>query len=312
MMKKRFWIGFALFVMLFGTTAAVAPVATPEVYFQMKDALGDDNGPGTYQYPSNIAFKPYKGILDITEFKVWSEQPDEIYFDTTFADNANPWIAPEGFIHQNLRIMVDAIPGQGLTELPSPGANVRFQPESGWDFALRICGWGNSQLLVPQNQKIGHHPLKTQILGDNRTIRAVLPISVAGKPARNWHYYVFVGSFDGFGADFFRKVVPQPGEWVIGGGRGQTLEPLVMDLLASNSASQTSQLRSLDPAKGGMAMLAPVGNDLQGSGWPGWLLGLVLILGIGIASFFLCRWLKQRGNFSWFWIKNRKKAEKGA
>ena len=125
--------------------------ASPEVYFQMTDPVGDEHGYGTYQYPSNIAFKPYVGLFDITEFKVWTDRKGQIYFDTTFGRITNPWMAPEGFIHQNLRIFIDSVPKEGAQILHHRGANVSFNPNYAWDLCLKIVGWGNSRLLVFNN-----------------------------------------------------------------------------------------------------------------------------------------------------------------
>jgi carbohydrate-binding DOMON domain-containing protein len=276
----------------------------------MKDQVGDEHGYGTYQYPTNIAFKPYKGLFDITEFKVWAGKPGEVYFDTTFANNTNPWMAPEGFIHQNLRIMIDSIPGQGSTDLPYHGAYVRFNPKYAWDICLRIAGWGNSQLITPGDGKWRFNPLKAEMLPDNRTIRATIPESLIGKPARNWHYYVMVSSYDGFGEDFFRKVMKNRGEWVIGGGTDQTIEPQVMDILAPGD-SQIKQLKSFDPVTGKLAMLEPVGADLGTLNIGPWLLnllGLILILAIG---YFGYRMIKKGSKISWFWVKGKKDEETG-
>ncbi len=311
-MRRFLWVpGLLLLVFLLAGAAAA-----PEVYFQMKDPVGDEHGYGTYQYPSNVAFKPYQGLFDITEFKVWQQGPGEIAFDTTFANNTNPWMAPEGFIHQNVRIFVDSIPNQGATGLMQQGAYVRFDPKYAWDFCLRIAGWGNSQLITATPQKWQVQPLKTMLLGDHRTIRAVLPEKLVGRPARNWHYYVLVGSYDGFGEDFFRRVMKDPGEWVIGGGYDELIEPQVLDILAVDNASQVKQLRSFDVKTGQLAMLEPVGADLMGWKLPGWACLLLALLILALAIWFIHRLIKRKQcgrKISWFWVPNREsKAKKGA
>lgn len=295
-----------LLILLLGLLdTPLGAAATPEVYFEMKDPLGDEHGYGAYRYPSNVAFQPYQGLFDITEFKVWGEKPGLIYFDTTFVKVTNPWIAPEGFIHQNLRIMVDSIPEQGQTELPKKGAYVSFNPKYGWDFGLKVVGWGNSQVILNENGTLKYLPLKSEILGDNRTIRASIQESVIGKPNRNWKYYVLVGSFDGFGEDFFRRVRKDHGEWNIGGGLDQTIEPQVMDILAfeSGGQNQAKQLKSFDLKNNSLAILYPVGHGFIGLnllGWLGKFFGLVVLGGLGYGIYRLS--CKQQKIF-WFWIK---------
>ncbi len=308
-MKTRvIWV-----VLLIGfiiTSLGVA--APPEVYFEMKDPLGDEHGYGTYRYPSNVAFQPYKGLFDITEFKVWGEKPGIICFDTTFANITNPWMAPEGFIHQNLRIMVDSIPDQGETELPQKGAYVSFNPKYGWDFGLKVIGWGNSKIILQDNGKLKYQPLKTEKLADNRTIRASVEESVIGKPNRNWKYYVLVGSFDGFGEDFFRRVRKDHGEWNIGGGLDQVIEPQVMDILSleNSSQNQSKQLKSFDLNSSKLATLNPVGHGFSGLtllGWSGIVLGLLILGGLGYGIY---RLSSQRRRILWFWVKQPEPKEK--
>ena len=295
-------------VLLFSFLPASLVGAAAEVYFEMKDPLGDEHGYGSYCYPSNIAFQPYKGLFDITGFKVWSEKPGTIYFDTSFANITNPWMAPEGFIHQNIRILVDSIPERGQTELPKKGAYVGFSPKYGWDFCLKVVGWGNSQIIIDDNGNLKQHSLNAEKLADNRTVRASLPESLIGTPNRKWKYYVLVGSFDGFGEDFFRKVKKDHGEWVIGGGLDQTIEPQVLDILAyaSGSHNQANQLKSFDLNTNKLATLYPVGHGFSGLnllGWAGKLLGLVGITGLGYSIY---RLTGKRRKIFWFWVKQPK------
>jgi carbohydrate-binding DOMON domain-containing protein len=276
----------------------------PATYFEMADPVGDDYGYGAYQYPTNIAFKPYHGLFDLTRFKIWAGTPDELYFDTSFGVITNPWAAPEGFVHQNLRIFIDTRPGQGLLNLPQPGAYVRFDQKAAWEVCLKIVGWQNSQMLVVDGKKLRLWPLKTEVLGDGRTIRARVPRSRIGSPNKNWKYYVFVGSYDGFGEDFFRKVKRKNSEWVIGGGLDQVLEPQVMDLLApaQGAATQEKQLSSFNRETRQLAQIVPVGQRSAGN-WPvlvGWI-GGALILG-GLAALVFVKPKK----VSWFWVFKNK------
>jgi carbohydrate-binding DOMON domain-containing protein len=277
----------------------------PTVYFEMADPAGDDYGYGAYQYPTNIAFQPYQGLFDMTRFKVWAEKPGEIYFDTRFGAITNPWAAPEGFIHQNLRVFIDTCPGGGLLNLPQPGAYLRFDPRHAWEVCLKIVGWENSQIMLVEGKKLRMWPLKTEVLGDGHTIRAQVPQSKIGNPTKDWNYYVFVGSYDGFGEDFFRKVKRKNSDWVIGGGLDQALEPQVMDLLApvSGAATQEKQLSSFNRETGQLAQLVPVGGN-GGVGawlWPvSWAAGALIFGGLVVMV------VVRPKKFSWFWVAKNK------
>ncbi len=280
------------------------------VYFEKNDPRGDDNGYGNFQYPTNKAFEPYKDLFDLTNFKVWTEESKKGYiiFDISFAKVTNPWQAPEGFIHQNIRILVDSVPQVGNINLPSLGANVTVNPEYKWDFCLKIVGWENSKLIITDNNNFQTKDLKVFLLKDNITIRALVPEKEIGKPNSTWNYYVLVGSYDGFGQDYFRKVAPQVTEWAIGGGKVAKIEPNIMDILALENGkySQKNQLKSFDLNKKKLAELYPVGQELHSNMILDWLYGLLIIAALAGLVWFL---IKMSHKVSCFWIdkKNDKK-----
>ncbi len=302
-MKIKFFIGIILLLML---AIYSMGAVQPEIYFEMKDPVGDDFGYGTYHYPSNIAFQPYQGLFDITMFRVLPGKNDNIYFDISFLKVTNPWAAPEGFIHQNIRIFIDTKPNQGLTVLPYRGANIKFNPKYAWEVCLRIIGWGNSQFLVLEKDYLKARVLDVKLLEDGQTIRASIPRKYTGNPLNNWRYYVLVGSYDGFGDDFFRKIAVKPGDWVIGGGIGNNLEPRIMDMLASKSGpyNQVKQLRSFDLNTGKIAMITPVGRGIgRISPWI-WFAGIMILLLI-IAIVYSV--IKKSGHLTWFWVQPKEK-----
>jgi carbohydrate-binding DOMON domain-containing protein len=301
MRNHAIWIAALWVILAFLSLGA----ATPGVYFTMADPVGDERGYGTYQYPTNIAFQPYQGLFDIQQFQVKAGPGGSVCFDTTFRKITNPWAAPEGFIHQNLRIFIDTTPERGAVILPERGATVRFNPKYAWDVGLKVVGWGNSRLYTVTNGTLQAKSLKVELLGDGSTIRAEVPESVIGKPTPQWHYYVLVGSYDGFGEDFFRKVAPDNGEWVIGGGTNKNLDPRVMDLLApvKGKHTQAKQLQSFDPATSQLAELYPVGQDLQEFSPRVWILGVLFGLILGVMIYMVRR---KRWSIRWFWVKGDK------
>ncbi len=295
----RKWFVAAICVMVLGS--CVWGAAYPVVYFEMEDPVGDDYGYGSYQYPTNIAFQPYKGIFDIIGFKVWAEKEGMVYFDTRFATITNPWMAPEGFIHQNLRIYIDTTPKGGCVTPVKRGPNVVFHPKFGWEVCLKAVGWNNSQLITLENGVIKIRTLKTEVLGDGQTIRVSVPTERIGVPGKHWKYYVLVGSYDGFGEDFFRKVTVQPGAWVIGGGTGDGFEPRIMDILAPKRGKhrQEAQLKSFSAEMKKLAELYPVGPGNQGGHGVLWL-GILAAALAGTGGYAIYR--KPKG-LSWFWVK---------
>lgn len=246
--------------------------------FQLADPRGDDYGPGTYIYPKNRAFEPYRGLFDLLSLAVTNEA-GAVRFDLTLADLRNPWVAPEGFSHQLIEVYICRRGRAGWVEPPVPGSFVKFSPDYPADIKLKAAPWDSSELLLPGPDG---QPVKHQLqagLAGRRTIRITVPLRLIGPATASWRYYVLVGSYDGFGEDNFRPVAAKPGEWHFGGGRDDAAEPQVIDILAPERGrySQERQLSGFDPAKKHLAMLMPVGPDfLPGTGGFPWLAVLVL------------------------------------
>lgn len=268
-----------LLIMLCLTLAGPVSAARDDADFYLADPAGDDYGPGTYVYPKNKAFEPWRGLYDLRSFAVIATAK-EVRFDLALADLRNPWTAPEGFSHQLFEIYIHRGLGRGRTEPLAKGANVRFAPEYPWDVLLKAAPWDSSELVIlgadGQPQK---SPLQAGLAG-RQTVRLSVPLSVIGEPKPSWRYYVLVGSYDGFGEDNFRPIMAKAGEWHLGGGRDDGLEPQVIDLLAPERGrySQEKQLGSYDPKTKQQAVLMPVGPGfLPGTGGFPWM--LVLIIG---------------------------------
>ncbi len=244
--------------------------------FRLADPSGDDYGPGTYIYPKNRAFEPYRGLFDLQSFAVTTGIKD-VHLDLTLADLRNPWSAPEGFSHQLIEIYLCRGKGTGWVEPLTAGSFVRFS--QAWDAILKIAPWESSVLI---QQGADGEPIKQPLevgLAGRQTIRATVPVAVLGEPARFWRYYVLVGSYDGFGEDNFRPVMAEAGEWHFGGGRDDAAEPQVIDLLAPSRGRfcQERQLGSYLPSQKKLALLTPVGPGyVPGAGGVPWSAAAVL------------------------------------
>src|SRR5687767_11527161 len=102
----------------------------------LSDPSGDDNGPGTYTYPTDAVYK--SGSFDITELQV---VPSGDTVELRVQVNSrieDPWDSAawggNGFSVQMAIIHIDTdhAAGSGVTD-GLPGTNVRFAPEEAWD-----------------------------------------------------------------------------------------------------------------------------------------------------------------------------------
>ncbi|MBP7784367.1 MAG: hypothetical protein KA064_00040 [Firmicutes bacterium] len=233
--------------------------------WEADDPVGDDDGPGTYTYPTNPAFSPFSGIFDLTHFKVLHD-PESVYFDITVAGIANTWNAPEGFSHQLINVYVDTTPNAGRADTLRDGPFVLFDPRHAWDVNIKIMGWGGTRVYFASDDTSSsgvYEGVFAEALPDGKTIRAALPKRVVGEPSDAWKYYVLAASQDGYGPDNHRPVMAKAGAWVFGGGSDLDVNPNVIDILAPESGprSQHNQLGSWSEPERRLAVLYPANAD---------------------------------------------------
>ncbi len=243
---------------------------TGKVIFDMKDPIGDDNGLGTYSYPTNDVFKP--GVFDLVRFRV-IDTGSKLVFQT-FVRNLgdNPWKGPNGFCLQYVQIYVHTMKGPYATY--TFGLNVNISKPYAWSFALLLApGWGNDP--VPKGQKAAlYYPNKTYVVQDDKfkvyadpsqnaiiaeVDKSLLPDT---KDEANWSYIVVVTSYDGYGPDRIRPFGVKPQEWVVGVGLKyaeaivKNVIPRIMDLLAPTAQLQYKILSSFKIYPNGTAVPA--------------------------------------------------------
>ncbi|MGC8875668.1 glucodextranase DOMON-like domain-containing protein [Thermus sp.] len=207
----------------------------------LRDPEGDEHGPGTYTYPKDQAFAPFKGLFDLLEMRVLDSGATWT-FVFAFKEMTNPWGAPAGFSHQLLNVYLDFKEG-GRTDPFAKGAKVAFDPEHPWDLFLKAAGW-------PQyGQRVGF-PEGTDtadgiVVGSNPADKQVI-VQLEKRyfnpaPGQRVCLYVLVGSQDGYGPDHFRPVGKEAGPWNLGGAENEDA-PLVVDYLWPEKGVQEAML----------------------------------------------------------------------
>jgi carbohydrate-binding DOMON domain-containing protein len=233
--------------LLVGGVAAAAPASAQikqekNFGFTMEDPKGDDNGPGTYKYPTDAVYK--SGSFDITEFQVVPSGNTVEFRVKVNAKIEDPWDSQawggNGFSVQMaiIHIDTDRKPGSGVTE-GLPGTNVRFASEEAWDRAVIISPQGPTRLNSEIELKAAQHksrivvPRVTRVSG--RTLIAVVDAAaLGGPPQQHWGYQVLMQSNEGFPdkTDLLtRKVNEFEGQHRFGGGTDYDADPHVIDML---------------------------------------------------------------------------------
>jgi carbohydrate-binding DOMON domain-containing protein len=217
-----------------------------------KDPTGDDNGPGTYKYPTDTVYK--KGSFDLTDVTV-DKKGDKIDFSVGLNANLeDPWNMKKGFSTQMVFIFIDTDgkEGSGHTDSP-PGLNIQFAPASAWDKLVILSPQEPARVRKEIETKAAG--LKADIVVPERTKGAGKKISATvdaasikadGDPSQ-WGFQVVVQSNEGFpsGNDLLtRKVNEYEGQHRFGGGNDGDCDPQVIDLLAGNAKGDASEVQA--------------------------------------------------------------------
>jgi carbohydrate-binding DOMON domain-containing protein len=223
------------------------------------DPTGDDNGPGTYKYPTDAVYKP--GSFDITNVEIVTVG-DTVEFRVTVASRIeDPWDSKawggNGFSVQMAIIHLDTdhVAGSGVQD-GIPGTNVRFKPEEAWDRVVLISPQGparvNSEIetKAPQWKDRIIVPRLTRASG--RTLTAVVDAAQLGGPVKkSWGVNVLMQSNEGFpdkGDLLTRKVNEFEGQHRFGGGTDYNNDPQVLDILADPPEAQAAILGKYNKA----------------------------------------------------------------
>ena len=212
------------------------------------DPTGDDNGPGTYSYPTDTVYKP--GSFDLTGLKVsWTDK--KVNFDVSVNANLeDPWGMKSGFAVQMMFVFIDTDgkEGSGFTD-SLPGLNFGFAPASAWDKVVVLSPQGASRVKSEVETKAAGMmsgivvPGRTK--GAGRTISGSVELAdLGGGDPATWGYQVVAQSNEGFPAStdlLTRKVNEYEGQHRFGGGNDGDCDPHAIDVLG-DAVAQAAML----------------------------------------------------------------------
>jgi len=265
-----------LFALTILTLLATSSDHAQQLVFSMEDPVGDDNGPGTYTYPTNPVFT--SGVFDLVKFEVLYDAGYVVFRTYVRTLGGNPWGGPNGFSLQYVHIYVYTtlnIPPSRMTV----GLNVELDP--GWHFAVLLSG-GWTPGPVPDGEESAIRYANGTAIGqagygglfdvradpatnmiEARIYQSLLP-DVEHMGA--WMYAVFIASYDGPRLDKVRPVQPgEPDVWIVGGGDPEAVnagvEPRIMDMLAKTAEEQYRALKTYDAKTGRLAIAEMIGPE---------------------------------------------------
>jgi carbohydrate-binding DOMON domain-containing protein len=207
-----------------------------------KDPAGDDDGPGTYTYPTDAVYA--RGSFDLTSFTL---KVNGAKTDVSVGVNGNladPWSMGGGFATQMVFVFIDkdGTEGHGYTKAPS-GLNIEFAPSSAWEKVIILSPQQPARVKTEVEQKAGDMQqaviIPSRTRGAGRTISGTIDTAALGEgDPTTWSYQVVMQSNEGFpsGSDLLtRKVNEYEGQHRFGGGNDGDCDPHAIDLLAGDA-----------------------------------------------------------------------------
>ena len=241
---KNTWriAGLVLLAVAVAATAAMAQ----EVSF--KDPVGDDNGPGTYTYPTDTVYKP--GSFDLTSFKMKASGGKyelDVGVNAQLEDKC--WSMQYGFCVQMVFVFIKADPATGHTE-GLPGLSVQFAQGSAWNKVIIVSPQPSTRVKSEVELKVAKGLQKDIVVPDHvRGAGRMISAWVDAKdlPAGDitkWGYQVVMQSNEGFpdpDALLTRRVNEYEGQHRFGGGNDSHCNPQVMDVLSGNGTGDKAE-----------------------------------------------------------------------
>jgi glucan 1,4-alpha-glucosidase len=215
------------------------------------DPSGDDNGPGTYQYPTSSDFTA--GSFDITRFQVITSG-SQVFLRTTLRTLTPTFGNLIGA--QMLDVYVHS-PGAGATSTAAafPQRNYAIAAAGAWSQRIEVQGFAAPVWVDANGNPVGTAAVLSSAAA--KTITIALPAPAFGTPGSGWSFAVVLTGQDGFSADQARGFAPTPQPFLFGvcapGGTSPICSadpatvPKAMDVITSSGVDQAAEL---DPTRG--------------------------------------------------------------
>ena len=215
------------------------------------DPAGDDNGPGTYQYPTDSSFAA--GSFDLTRFQVLSDGTFA-YLRVTLRTLVPTFGALDGA--QLLDVYVH-VPGATATSTQAAfqSRNYTIAADGAWSQRLEAQGFAAPVWVNAAGAAVGTASVLP--VQSDRTITIAVPEAQFGTPGSGWGFSVVLTGQDGFSADQARAFTATPGAFTFGvcapNGTAAICAfnpnnvPKAMDVITPPDVSQATEL---DPTLG--------------------------------------------------------------
>jgi len=235
----------------YAQVAVVGDIVGGTTVMDVTDPTGDDNGPGTFQYPTSSDFTA--GSFDITRFQVITSG-SQVFLRTTLRTLTPTFGNPIGA--QLLDVYVHSA-GAAATSTAAAFAsrNYTIAPADAWSQRIEVQGFASPVWVDANGNSVGTATVLSSAVANTITIE--LPAAALGTPASGWSFAVVLTGQNGFSSDQARGFAATPQDFLFGvcapGGTSPICTtdpgtmPKAMDVITPAGGDQASEL---DPTLG--------------------------------------------------------------
>lgn len=180
----------------FAQRTVVNDVVPGTLLFAASDPAGDDNGPGTYAYPTSDNFKP--GAYDLRSFEVYDSGPDAVTFRVQTADLSPTFGSTLGAQLVDVYVQNPA-GGATSTAASFPGRNYAIEAGSAWNRLIEVQGFGQ-RFVDAAGTTVGSVAIRAAAATRYITF-TVTKTALGGTPGTGWSFAVVLTGQDGFSPD---------------------------------------------------------------------------------------------------------------
>ena len=239
----------------YAQVAVVGDIVGGTTVLDVTDQAGDDNGPGTYAYPTSADFTP--GSFDITRFQVITSG-SQVFLRTTLRTLVPTFGNLIGA--QMLDIYVHSPTATATsTAAAFPQRNYTIDPAGAWSERLEVQGFAAPVWADANGNAVGTATVVTSSIA--KTITVSVPAATFGIPVSGWSFTVVMTGQDGFQPDQARTfaATPQPFQFGVCAPGGTSpicsvdpaTVPKALDVITPVGVSQTVEL---DPTRGAVVI----------------------------------------------------------
>jgi glucoamylase len=235
----------------YAQTSVSSSLVLGTTVFSTTDPTGDDNGPGTYAYPTSSNFTA--GSFDLTGMQI-NQTDTDVFIEIKFRTLVPTFGSAFGAQLLDLYVRNPAATSTS-TAAAFQQRNYTIAPADGWSERVEVQGFAAPVWLDSSGNGVGSAVFVPDDGSQTATIE--LPISEFGKVGSGWTFTVTLTGQDGFSSDQARGFTTTPQDFSFGVCSAGESSPIcgvdpgtVAKVLDTFTPASVDQSTELDPTRG--------------------------------------------------------------